>query len=498
MTTDINTIFRTMTAQRVNPVIKADAVETFVGHPLNYWCDLYAPEENKDPMTDFQQMLFDFGQEHQAKSQAQLVGKATQVVDGTELERFQKTLLFMAQGVEALANMPLFCLPLGLQGRPDLLVRVDGVQSRFGNHAYIVYEIKSAKNIRTSHRLQAAVYNRMLGQVQGWEPPEFFIVGQDMEPVSVEMSEVADDLDDALDAMRAVARGKTISPCYNAARWPWEGQINNLAIQANDVSLVSGVGYSTRNLLVEAGFRTVANVALAHEEVLATVKGIGAAKAHRISTSARALTQKNVVPRRQVEKPLAGETQVFLDLEGSLPGLDDEGMEVNNYLIGNVVRRNGSQAEFVPFFADSPSGEGENLNQFLEWAFELPDPVFYHWHDYERTHLRKMSERYGMDGKLASNVLNRLEDLRPLVVNSFAFPTYGEGLKPIAKHLGFSWRQDDVDAMGSVALYMNYTRSAGRDTQAKNRILTYNEDDCFATMHVFDWFMQQASSPART
>lgn len=499
MTPKTGAIFQAMTRNVIQPVIKATEVENFVGSPITYWCDLYAPTEEQDPVTSFQQMLYEQGQTHQTDTVAHLVGKARQELFTNEMEGFEKTLFLMSNGVRAIANMPLICFPAGLQGRPDLLIRVDDKQSRFGDYAYEVYEIKSTKKIKVAHRLQAAAYNRILGQVQGWEPPQFFLVGKDMEPVPMAMTDVAGILDEKLDQMRAIAEGKCVPPpCYKDAKDRWKSYVKDLAVQASEPSLINSVGCRTRDDLVAAGFRTVSDVAAANKDVLAGIKGIADVAARKISTSAIALTQDDVVSRGPIKQPLQGTTQVFIDLEGSSPALMDDGEEngVTNYLIGNVIRRTGFQNRFVPFFANSPEKERANLVQFLEWALDLPDPIFYHWHSYEATHLRKMSERYGIDSDLANNVLNRLEDLEPLVVKAFAFPTHGEGLKPIARYLGFSWSQKDVDAVHSMALYNRYVSPGGGDPKDRESILKYNEDDCMATMYVFDWLIEQVSATA--
>ena len=165
---------------------------------------------------------------------------------------------------------------------------------------------------------------------------------------------------------------------------------------------------------------------------------------------------------------------------------------MTNYLIGALVPQTNDKPRFVPFFADTPDGEEANLRQFFEWASQLTNPKFYHWHHYERTHLTKMSEHYGLPDALISPTLDNLVDLSPIANSMFAFPAYGEGLKDIAKSLGFNWRQGDVSALTSMALYIDYTRSRGRDIEAKQKILTYNEDDCLATMYIFDWLVSQA------
>ena len=51
--------------------------------------------------------------------------------------------------------------------------------------------------------------------------------------------------------------------------------------------------------------------------------------------------------------------------------------------------------------------------------------------------------------------------------------------------------QDDVSGVGSMDLYVKYVESGGTDQTSKDKIIIYNEDDCFATMHVYDWVMAQ-------
>ncbi len=98
-----------------------------------------------------------------------------------------------------------------------------------------------------------------------------------------------------------------------------------------------------------------------------------------------------------------------------------------------------------------------------------------------------MASSHGLEPTLVSQVLDRLVDLSPITTGAFAFPTYGESLKDIAKCLGFSWRQDDVSGQSSMALYQDYVESGGTDEKTRQKLLDYNEDDCRATMHVFDW-----------
>ena len=207
--------------------------------------------------------------------------------------------------------------------------------------------------------------------------------------------------------------------------------------------------------------------------------------------SAQAIQSQNPLPRGELLEILRGKTEVFFDFEGAQEQDQFETSSQVNYLIGAVHRSNGNEAKYKAFFADKFDLEGDNLAEFLDWAASLDDPVFYHWHHYERTHLAKMAERWKVDPEKAWFVLDRLEDLSPWATKGYAFPAYGEGLKAIAKSLGFEWQQDDVSGVGSMALYESFVNSNGTDQTSKDKIIIYNEDDCFATMHIYDWVMAQ-------
>ena len=147
-------------------------------------------------------------------------------------------------------------------------------------------------------------------------------------------------------------------------------------------------------------------------------------------SSAQAIVRGRPIPRDNSQAIPRGTTEVFLDFEGAESGLgSDGGLGVVNYLIGNVVRRDGAATEFIPFFADSVAEEETNLQEFLYWCRSLENPIFYHWHHYEKTHLNKMVSYYDISPERAAPVLERLTDLHPIATKSYAFPTYGEGLK---------------------------------------------------------------------
>ena len=491
---DVEQVFRRLTTRlspAAGPLIRSGWVYQYILSPISLWCDLHAPQESKDSINPFTQYLFDQGKSHETNVLADLYPGAIREYFSTEEDGFRRALELMAEGVGSMHNMPLLCGLMGLEGRPDVLEKVDGVSSDLGDYSYRVVEIKSARRLRESQILQGALYNRLLGIVQGYQPPEFQMINGDTEIIEVMMSDVDHRLDQVLAEVREIMAGKSVEFCYGVARWPWTSYVDSRAIEANDVSLITGVGSSVRTNLVAAGYATLESIAAANETELVSVKRVGSASARKMMVSAQALQGMKPLRREELEELRHGKTEVFFDFEGAQEFDENDGLELVNYLIGAVSRTPGQEAQYTAFFADTFEQEDENLTHFLEWANSLEDPVFYHWHHYEKTHLTKMVERYGVDPELAAVVLERLEDLSPWATKGYAFPAYGEGLKAIAKSLGFKWQQDDVSGVGSMGLYLRYVESGGTDEVSKEKIIVYNEDDCFATMHIYDWVMAQ-------
>ena len=473
------------------PAVKASMLERFIKSPITVWCELNADPVKRDPTNTYQELLFSRGHQHQSEVTSELFGTAVTESFKTEEDGFMRVLQLMAMGADAIGDMPMLCRPLGLEGRPDVVRRVDGQASVFGDHSYEIVEIKSARRIKRHHILQAALYNQALGEVQGIAPGEFHVINGDSETSTYAAADYADALEEAIAGLRQVLAGAPVPAVYGGAMWPWQSYTNDMAITAGDASTVPGVGASTRERLAEIGLHTVADVAEAGVEHLKQAKGIGESKAGRMGSAARALRSGAVVPRAPLPDIPGAETEIYLDLEGSTPELSEDGVATVNYLIGCLIRATGTE-RFVPFYADVPGDEAENTKAFFAWASALSGPVFYHWHHYERTHLTKMAVKFSVPDDQAAFVMARMVDLSPLTTNAFAFPTHGEGLKDIARFLGFDWRQGDVDALASVALYSRWIDSKGTDAAAKQSILDYNEDDCRATMVVYDWLVSGA------
>ncbi|MCH8108348.1 MAG: hypothetical protein IIB30_08355, partial [Chloroflexi bacterium] len=69
---ELEKVFTELTSSPTAASVRAESVGRYVESPISFWCSLYAPEDMKDPINDFQQRLFDEGNAHQSKVNDQL------------------------------------------------------------------------------------------------------------------------------------------------------------------------------------------------------------------------------------------------------------------------------------------------------------------------------------------------------------------------------------------------------------------------------------------
>lgn len=118
----------------------------------------------------------------------------------------------------------------------------------------------------------------------------------------------------------------------------------------------------------------------------------------------------------------------------------------------------------------------------------------FHYSGYEVAMIRGISSRQETPPAPLSWALTYAEehfvDLFELVRAHF-FGVSGLGLKIIAQHAGFAWRDDDPGGLNSQRWFTEAVHAdTGRDL-ARRRVLEYNEDDVIATARVRDWLRRQ-------
>lgn len=493
---DVEHIFVSCTADAGLKLVQANQIYVCVKSPFSLWANTFAPKEEKDPMSDYQQLIFDRGRDFEKKAIENLFPGMRHLSYKDEEEGFKLLLHEMRSGTESLAGLPVFFLPEGLKGKFDVIEKVPG-SSVFGDYHYVVKEIKSAKNMKQHHILQAAFYNYLLGKIQGTTPEQFFLINGEEETFSFNFADYKKELFGYIDLARGILSGKKkVDASFGGADWPWESFCDQLAIRNEDITLVTGISSRRRALFVNAGLKTFRDLAGSTIEQLTSLKGIGDATALKLLNNGKALDRNEpiIVNKSLLQFP-ESTCEIFFDLEGTDNDEDREGLSQIDYLIGCTVRENNTEY-FKPFLAHENSAEAERKmwEGFIDFIEERPSCILYHFGDYEKTHLKKLHNLYKYKEDVYERAEKSLINLHRISRNAVAFPTYGAGLKEIAKYLGFKWRHKEVTATETIAFFLEYAAEKSEGNKEKLQlILDYNEDDCTATLVIKDWLQEAAN-----
>jgi predicted RecB family nuclease len=219
----------------------------------------------------------------------------------------------------------------------------------------------------------------------------------------------------------------------------------------------------------------------------------GAENRLRVATRRARMLSTGVPFDRETEGPIvvpAAEVEIDLDIESSADG--------RIYLWGFLVHETAGSGErrYVAFsrFEDlDEAGETALAVEAFRWLraqVETSASVrVYHYSGYEPATIRTLAARAGarvLDW--AADYAEELVDLYEIVKTHF-FGASGLGLKPIAQHAGFRWRDDDPGGLNSQAWFAEAVHSPSAEVRegARRRVLEYNEDDVLATHELRAW-----------
>jgi uncharacterized protein len=452
--------------------------------PFNLWCDLFAPKSEKDPEPESLKILAKIGNIEEERYIQETYPQMQTIEVETAEEAFFEVLKGCFEGANAFHSATLIFLPERMMGIPDVLERCNDHKSIFGNHHYIVKEKKTTKEPKLKHVLQTALNNYILGKIQNYTSPEFSILNRDDDEFTYQFDDYADQLQDSITAIRNIIKGQIVTPTKGALQDPWKSYGLRKAKEIGDISLISGVGLQKKELLGNVGIRTISDLLNTDLSQLG-IKGSGLKSLSQWRTHAQAIMQNRIIQIGYPSLPRC-ETEIFLDFEGTYAlssifleqlGIESDERWVNTiYLIGTLVVENGT-SEYVPYFADTLDEEKSILLRFVSSLRSKRNYVVYHYGNYENR-IKQMLLKY----RVKDSFTDRMIDLNQELKHSAVFPTFSFGLKDVAKRLGFRWSGQEMDGFLSIAHYLNYIKN--QDQEERQKITTYNQEDCEATILV--------------
>ena len=442
----------------------------------------------------------------------------------------KETLAAMAEEVDVVYQAMLTVH--GQLGFPDFLIRADLLHP--GRRGYEVADAKLARTARARAVLQTAFYSRLLEDAQGFAPEDMYLAlggAEDLEPFRVA---------DYAAYERQVARmlGDFVAgdadpypePVEHCAICRWRFQCKARHREDDDLSLVAGLTARQRTALKEAGIRTLA--AFGGAGAAPRLKGLGAeslANAHaqaRIQLRGRTSgkpewefrepereEEGELVPDRgllALPEPAPGD--LFFDIEGARYYSED-GKEFGlQYLFGIVDtadRDPDGRPRYTAIWSfDRREEKGafqEVVDFFTARRARNPGLHIYHYNHYEPTSLDALSVLHGtLDealGRLMGRFATREADVNALLKGSAFVDLYrvvrqgirasveSYSIKKLERLVGYA-RAVDLDDVNERMVAFDGALddgSARGETETREVIRGYNEDDCRSTLALRDW-----------
>jgi RNase H-like protein len=246
------------------------------------------------------------------------------------------------------------------------------------------------------------------------------------------------------------------------------------AVEKDDLSLLSRITEKERKKLRSQGLFSVTQLSYTFRPRRRPKRFAGLTKKHSLPLQALAIRERKVHVDGKPDFALSG-MPVYLDVE-SIPNRQFY------YLIGLQILHSGNTIQHS-FWADDPLQEREIWASFLETLSGLAAPQLIHYGSHEKLFLKRMKERYGIRNfRIANSIIDRPVNLLSVIFGSIYFPTYSNGLKDIARYLGFEW--SDTNASGLQSLHWRVEWESVREDNLKKRLIRYNAEDCEALERV--------------
>ena len=297
--------------------------------------------------------------------------------------------------------------------------------------------------------------------------------GDDDAVLKVETALLADEVRKCIKRIAALVSGEPPDLVLNrhCGQCEFQTRCRREAIEKDELSLLSGIAEKERKKLHGKGIFTVTQLSYTFRPRRRAKQLRGKQEKHHHSLRALAIREKKIHAVYILDPKIDG-TPVYLDVEG-LPDRD------SYYLIGVRVGTAEGAVQHS-FWADRADEEKRIWNDFLEVLSEISNPILIHYGRYETVFLKRMRERYGgpHEGSEAARALDHATNLLSLIYAKIYFPTFSNGLKEIAEHLGSQW--PGSPASGLETIVWRHRWEASTDPTMRQALVDYNRRDCEA------------------
>jgi predicted RecB family nuclease len=369
--------------------------------------------------------------------------------------------------------------------RFDGLLRVSG-SSQLGDFHYqpvLFHEVE-----RTSRDVRAllGLYGALLGPLQGKQPVVGVLIhGQACLVKRLSLKCGAGQARRILREVREARGGPLPRLVLNShcQACEFSRRCQNEAAARDELSLLRGISESEIGKYAKRGIITVSQLANTFRPPRRCKKNRQRKVKHSHALQALAVREKKVYVLGNPELP-SSPSRIYFDMEGD----PERGF---CYLVGALVIE-GEREERHCFWADTPEDEPRLLEQVLAVAARRPDAWLYAYGSYEAAFLRRLAKATGRSEEV-ENVLARTLNVLSVIYAHVYLPVESNGLKDVARYLGFSWSDPGASGLQSIVWRRRWQETRAEDL--KEKLTTYNLEDCQALRRVAEFLHAACPRP---
>lgn len=358
----------------------------------------------------------------------------------------------------------------GLETTVDVMIR----RQSSGPKPLQYYEphLFVGNNVATNeHKIAVAFLCMAIGEASKPRPPTGAIVTKSGKVVRINVASLDAALSPILASLRAWASDLPQEPPPivlndHCPLCPFKARCSRQAEQEDNLSLLDRMTTKVMRKYHSKGIFTVNQLSYLFKPRRRRRRGKAAPTGFTLELQALALRTGKVYvhePPSIAELPV----ELFLDIEG----IPDDDFQ---YLIGLVVCKQGRE-ECHSFWANSPEEEAAIFERLLLLVAQYEQAPIYHYGSYEPRAINRMAKKHGI---ACDAVRERLMNVNSLIFGKVYFPTRSNTLKDLGRVVGASW--NSPDASGLQSLVWRHRWDETKDNETKQRLITYNLDDCNA------------------
>ncbi|HJT55862.1 MAG TPA: TM0106 family RecB-like putative nuclease [Ktedonobacteraceae bacterium] len=358
----------------------------------------------------------------------------------------------------------------GLEAYCDMLTQIESSSSS-GGSSYEPTIILGTYSLSKEQVLELAFTGFVLGQMQGKLPVAGHIVKMGGQVDEIKLEPYYKVLKPFLNPLQAWLGAAPIDPPpivlnKHCPSCQFRALCREKAEKEDDLSLLDRVTPKVMRRYHKKGIFTVTQLSYLFKPRRSRKQSKKTTTAHKLELQALAV-RTNKIYIQELPALSKHSVELFLDIEG-IPD------EHRYYLFGLLVCTSGERS-YYPFWGDTAQDEEHIWRQFLEKVNEYPEAPIYHYGTYEPGAIEKLGIRYQTD---CVHIRQRMVNVLSLIYGKVYFPVRSNSLKDIGRFLGASWTSPDASGLQTLVWRHQWQETV--DIECKQRLTTYNQEDCIA------------------